>query len=314
MSKLFGLLTVALIATLALANGASAQTPFASNQGIPAAQSTAEDSLGSDAMLVSVLTSGENPLTGGEAFDIETGESEGWIYFFYSPSQDRSAGVIVVQLVPGLFMTQGGVGDSVEGASDVMQLMANLPYSNSSDMARAIRSNADYQTYRTLNGTVFVSLAAYLKGTTPVPGMPNDFPLNDEIWTVGFQDDVDSTKQLICIVAASTGQTYCVSSEVAAIADEEARANVGMQLAPNPAAGRARVTVTAPQNGRSLDGVRLGLFDATGREVLDLTTSFAESGYRFAEFDATSLPAGSYFCRAVGNGYNGVLGTIVLGR
>ena len=120
---------------------------------------------------------------------------------------------------------------------------------------------------------------------------------------------------MACFVASTTGQTLCVTEGTVGIDDEaSATGRLTLQVVPNPASGRTRVTLVAGEPGEGMEQVRVGLFDATGAQVLDLSESFARSGYRYAEFDASSIAAGSYFVRAVGGGFNGVVGTVTLGR
>jgi hypothetical protein len=314
MNRFFTLLALAFVSLVGMTSTGSAQSPFASNDGIEAAEAAAKDSLGNDVVLVGLLGLGQNPITGGESFNIETGEADMWIYMYYSPTQDKGQAIPVLQLVPGIYVAAGG-GPLDSGLSAEMAIATSEPFSNSPQAASAIRNNADYQIFREDNGAVLTIGATLMKATVPIPGAPDDFPANDEVWSVYFMDDVDTTKSLICWVATSTGASYCMTSDVLSVREESALgASLEMSVAPNPAAGRSRVTINAPTTGRSLEGVRIGLFDASGREVLDLTESFAASGYRHAEFDASTIPSGSYFCRAVGGGFNGVIGTIVLGR
>jgi hypothetical protein len=305
-----------LLALLLLAGaGASAQTPFLSNAGVEVARGAARDSLGNDVQLFMVLTPGQNPLTGGESFNIETGESELWMYGFYSPAQSKAVMLVVLQPLPGLFYLTGEVLDSVGGGIDSTFIATNKAYSNSDKMAQAIRNNADYQTFREKNGSILTAVVALTKVAAMGPEFPGDFPTGDEVWMASFQDDVDTTEQMICAVSTGSGQSMCVTgAALAAPYESTTGSSMRMSIVPNPSFGRTRVVIDATANGASLDDLRLGLFDASGRQVLDLTESFAASGYRSAEFDASSLPAGSYFCRAVGGGFNGIVGTVSIGH
>ena len=292
-----------------------AQTPFESAEGIDVAMAAARDSIGQDAELVTLLSAGADPVTGGPAFNIETGKSIFWAYAFYSPSSQKGYVHLLFQLVPGFFTGDGQVEDSVDPGTAAIIISANKQFSNSAQMAGRVRSNGDYQIFREDNGGIVVDIVQLVRGTGPLPGMPNDFPSDDELWLMVAHAENDTSKQLICFVATTDGQTYCLT-EAALGVDDEVTADISssMRVSPNPAVGRTRVTITAPRTGRDLHGLRLGLFDATGREVLDLTESFERTGHEHAEFDASALPAGTYFCRAVGAGFNGVIGTIVLNR
>jgi hypothetical protein len=51
-----------------------------------------------------------------------------------------------------------------------------------------------------------------------------------------------------------------------------------------------------------------------GKAVLNLSESFARGGYRSAEFDASVLSSGVYYCRLSTATWNGTLGNIVVGK
>lgn len=287
--------------------------PYPSNGGLTYVEQFAKDSIGNDAVLYVTFAFGIDPVTLGQAFDIETGLSSHWVYRYYSPSRNKVYQHILYQAAPGFFSGYGQVIPPDAGVSEAIAIDTNGSYANSTAMAAAIRSNPVYQEFRTANGFVLILVETFTRGTTPIPGMPDDFTWNNGLWTMMFQDEEDTTKQMYCFVAATTGQTYCVSGVVTGI-DESAGAALSMKIVPNPAVGSTRVTITAANVGRDLAGVRIGLFNAAGQQVIDLTEEFASSGYRDAVFDASALPAGSYYCRAVGTGFNGVIGTIVLDR
>src|SRR5688500_17490194 len=142
MNRLLTNLTLALVLACVSGVMTSAQTPFASSEGLPTAQSIAQDSLGSDAALAIIFTTGADPITGGPAFAPETGESALWAYLFYSPSSGRNYAHILFQVAPGLF---AGAGQSGEPDSAAIPLItASHAYSGSDQMMARIRANSDY--------------------------------------------------------------------------------------------------------------------------------------------------------------------------
>src|SRR5688572_25564352 len=116
MHRFLTALTLAIMLVCVTGSVALSQTPFASSAGLPAAEEAAKDSLGDDALLVSVITTGMDPLTGGPAFNVETGESVWWGYVYGSPSTGEAYVHLLFQLVPGFFTGSGQKVDSAEGS------------------------------------------------------------------------------------------------------------------------------------------------------------------------------------------------------
>jgi len=73
-----------------------------------------------------------------------------------------------------------------------------------------------------------------------------------------------------------------------------------------------RVTVELPAGMKVGSGVGLGLYDGSGRRVVDLSGSYAMSGYRSAEFDASALSSGMYVCRLEGVAGVNMLGVVMV--
>ncbi|MEM8559570.1 MAG: PKD domain-containing protein, partial [Bacteroidota bacterium] len=62
---------------------------------------------------------------------------------------------------------------------------------------------------------------------------------------------------------------------------------------PNPFATTTTVRYALPEAA----AVRLTVYDVTGRAVADLVDGRVEAGFHTAQFDASALPSGVYFCR-----------------
>lgn len=313
--------TIAIATIAALGFGrASAQlpsVPFLSNAGVSAAEAIAGDSL-DDAtpVLVSVMTAGTNPFSpGAPAFDLSNGKSAFWMYMYYSSERAKGAVVTMLQILPGVFTGFAGLVDSTApDYNDTMRINTALAYANSDMMAQQIRGNAQFQAYTTQRPQTALQLAVLSKaGDIPVEEVPPGYPVNEPSWISIFVDKADSTQSMVCVVSAASGQSMCVDvNAVGSVESPEALRHGFIAVSPNPTAGHAMVTVTAPDNGRALAGTQVGIYDATGRMVLDLSDSFAQHDYQRAEFDAATLPAGGYFCRANGAGWNSVIGVVIV--
>jgi hypothetical protein len=313
MRRILVALPLIAIAALGFAASAAAQTSFLSSDGLPTANTRAKDALGDDVVAITIGTAGPDPFTGAPGFDIETGTASFWTYIHYSPSRNQAVAHALFQTQPGQYFGAGDVYDNTTGLSAQLAIVTSGAFAGSDAMAGAVRADAVYQRFRARYGTIHGILATLTSVQSPeLPELPEGFPTDAPIWTVVLRDDSDTSVSLSCLVSSSTGRTACVSSVPLSVEDEASTRRIAMSVVPNPARGLVRVTVA--NAGRRLDGLRLGLFDEAGREVLDLTASLIANDLAHAEFDAAALEAGRYFVRAVGAGFNDVVGTVSLGR
>jgi hypothetical protein len=93
---------------------------------------------------------------------------------------------------------------------------------------------------------------------------------------------------------------------------DEAIEEGALVVLPQPAHGMTRLLVKLPRSVRIGPGARLTLHDASGREVADLSESFARDGFTGADLDAGSLPSGRYYCRIVMGRWERMLGVVVV--
>jgi len=94
-----------------------------------------------------------------------------------------------------------------------------------------------------------------------------------------------------------------VPADAFAVASEPAPSDVppsalGLAVAPNPAVGRATVTIAVPEAGP----VRAVLYDTLGREVAVLHDGPLTAGVRALPVDASRLRPGVYVVRAEAGG------------
>jgi len=81
---------------------------------------------------------------------------------------------------------------------------------------------------------------------------------------------------------------------------------------PNPSHGLTLLQVRLPQGVVAHAGTSLTMYDINGKQVLDLSQSFASGNFLGAEFDASNLASGTYYVRLTTPEWNGTLGTVVV--
>jgi len=281
-------------------------TPYLSQEGVPTADTWAKDALPDDRILIEISSFGGG---GSSGLDLSSGTAPLWVYSYYSSSGSKLATVAVGSTM-GLYEPLTSSIETVADAGDAPMLDLSAAYSGSDRMVEAIRGDSAYNAYAALHpgGT---TIAAYL---TNVPsygteGLPEDFPLDKPVWTVAF----DTT--LVCLVATGTGETVCLDvDKLTSAVPAELIVSGSMDVVPNPTAGITRVALTLPPGMHDMRRASVELFDTFGRRLLDLTGSFVRSGYRAAEFDASSLAPGVYYCRVTASGVQGVSRPIVVVR
>lgn len=307
-----GLLAVVLITLGSITVRAQTLQPFASHGGYPTAAASAKTALGSDAILIFVGTFGNLTYLGQEiTFSTTDGRATLWGYTFYSPSTMQRKTIGVVRPL-GTF-TPINLPDSLNGglAQNPKQLDSAAPYFSSKDMVTKLPGDTAYARYRTQYPTVRPTVITLSDVVADSVAVPVGFPLDKPIWSLIWSGEGDST--MVCVVASVTGDAYCQRIELPSgvVSHDALVGTASLSVAPNPATGRTRVAVDIPTGMSLMRGVGLGLYNERGQMVMSLTESFIENDYHFAEFDATELPAGNYFCRAIGPGWNGVTGVAV---
>ncbi|MEO5928533.1 MAG: DUF2341 domain-containing protein [Candidatus Kapaibacterium sp.] len=85
-----------------------------------------------------------------------------------------------------------------------------------------------------------------------------------------------------------------------------------MTVVPQPARGLTRLAIEFPSGVTPREGTSVKLYDAAGKVVLDLSTSFARSGWTAADFDAATLATGAYYCRVEVGGWSSNLGMVMV--
>jgi len=310
--RLLGPMAIAALCLAASSAHAQFTVPYLSNEGIPTAAAIAEDSLGSDVRLVSLLTiSGD---VGGPTlavYDYKTGKSDVWVYHYYSPSKRSIVAVGVVQ-VPFIGWQGGGTVTPFDsgGVRDTLLLDLSGSYATSDKVFDRIKNDTAYvrhqQQYPGFNPQV--ATLGYLS-VDGIPELPS-IDLTQPFWTVVWAGEEDSS--MICLVGSKSGDAICQRLEIPSSVPhtKDAGKKATMEVMPNPANGRTRVSVAIPE-GAQMSGVEISLYNERGDRVLDLTESFTRNGYGYAEFDASSLPAGVYYCRAIGSNWSGLAGVVV---
>lgn len=316
MRQIRPLYTIAAVIILLLLPGiARAQfaEPFTSDEGYERARSIARDSIGTDAQIIFLNSSGGTLSSIKAEYEVEEGTAFYWLYTFYSPSARKLMEIGVAKPIGLGFMTQGR---SVSPPAtlrpiDTARLDIGGAYAASDKLYARLQTDFEFNSYRSAHPGANPNLVTL--GNVDLDSLPLEieFDTRQSIWTLIWGGSTDST--LLCFVGARTGDVQCgqidVTSAVPALRPGDV--TVSLTVAPNPANGRTRVTIDIP-NGASLrDGAKILLYDERGEVALDITESCAANGYQWGEFDAGRLPSGTYFLHAAGSNWSGIVGVVV---
>jgi hypothetical protein len=289
--------------------------PFFIHNGYASAYDKARDTLAADAYLVYAGTFGDLDLSeqgipvvlnfyqdeeAPSGLAVTPGQADAWGYVFYSPSQQRTVSLVVLNsFFLGGYFAQGVPVDLPlpDRLVDTLDLAIDGTHSDSL-MAR-VKRNDTYVAYHgqyPMKQPSFVTLGVAIPDEIDPPG---GFDLSGPIWTMTFRGGGD-TAGMICLVAAVSGETFCETGPVSSVATETSTGAIALRALPSPASDHVRIVV---DNAGALRGaVTLELLDAAGRHVRDLGADFAASGFTHAVVDASELPSGTYFCRLLVDG------------
>jgi hypothetical protein len=287
-------------------------TPYLSKEGISAAETQAKSAIGSDAILTYIGTFGNIDTLGFQSkFNLDNGKSQIWGYVFYSPSTQQTTSIavakIVIQFVPQ------DLGNIFPFTLSTQAVDVSQPYSNSDKLVERLKTDTAFQRYRTELKDASPDFVSYGQSIIPtgVP-LPDNFPTDQPVWTVSFVGGGDST--MTCFVGAKTGVTICQRIQLPTLSVPQngtVQGTAALTVTPNPVTGMTRVRIALPEGVHFASGAGLALYNATGAKVLDLTGSLVSNDLQFAEFDSRTLPAGIYYCRAIGSNWNGTVGVVV---
>jgi hypothetical protein len=302
--------------------------------GVDVAVAKAKDTLGADAVMVFAGTFGNLDLSAVVGLPVTLnfyqdsvpkqgftpakypGQADGWGFVFYSPSKQQNVNLFVAQPIIGGMQAYGvPIPIPIPGGL-VTELNTSAPGMGSDSLMMRVKRDTAYTRYHATYPKYqpsFVTLGDYVPA-----GLPDGFPLSGGIWSMTFTGHRDSTTGvqdtagLVCFVSVASGQTLCqwMDASASVPVDDATVGHAALSVAPNPATGRTHITVNIP-SGMSAAGAEMVLFNALGEQVLDLSESFARNGYSYAEFDASTLPAGRYFCRVTGTKWNGNIGVVI---
>jgi len=116
----------------------------------------------------------------------------------------------------------------------------------------------------------------------------------------------------LCNPAATSTAVALVVRTSSVPGDLTPEAGSMLTVVPQPTHGATLLQVHLPQGIHARAGASLVLFDINGKQVLDLSSSFAHGNFQGADFDATTLASGTYYVRLTTPEWNGTLGTVVV--
>jgi len=134
-----------------------------------------------------------------------------------------------------------------------------------------------------------------------IPAVTSDQAGNYDVVVTGLCEPT-STSTAVALVVRTSSVPGDLTPETGAM----------LTVVPQPAHGVTSLQVHLPQGVRAHAGASLVLFDINGKQMLDLSNSFAGGNFQSAEFDASALASGTYYVRLTTPEWNGTLGTVVV--
>lgn len=284
-------------------------TPYNSQDGIAPTRAAATDSLGSEAILVGIITSGTLELesigidTTIDGLDINRGLSPVWGYLYRNEDSTNYIGMI--------YLDWESRADSIVAIWDSdfdmneknWELDLTGEWVNSDAMIDQITSRTIY--HRFLSEAVSPKVDEVTLEWYPSRGnrIPATMHIDAPLWLVTFNDEGNDEDGLFCFVASGTGETYC-ERRISSGVDDVTDGSGGLVALPNVVTDDAPVIVRMPATeGEGVSS--LSLHDLSGELILDLTdriTSSRTDGAFECIVATTGLPSGAYLIRATANG------------
>lgn len=306
-------LAVTLVSWSAMLRGQPMElNPIIAEEGLGVATQTARQTLAGDARLVFLGAVGNDEfdndgMTIALRFTLDGGTSSAWAYVFYSPSLNIRATIAAVD-IPGI----GLQGMPVESPVPVPQIFTaalntGLPFSGSPAILPRLRSDSTYTRYMAeLPGAWPQSVAYHDPAPIDSLRLGSDFPLDGPLWEVVFAGGGDSA--MTCYVAAASGRVRALRGSAVASAPDDAprHARYGMTVSSSSSTGVLRLKIVPEEAGGTKWDAEVSLYDINGMRVLGPFR--CAIGGEEVELDLTALPRGRYYCRAVGEGWSGVVG------
>jgi hypothetical protein len=204
---------------------------------------------------------------------------------------------VIISSICGTPVTSSVAAVSILAPATISQQPAGRTVAAGADVTFAVQSNGlGYQWRR--NGVDIAGATTAVLALTAV-----------RIEDAGTYDVVIGSRCGPDLVSTAAVLTVQSTSSVPGVTTITGGA--GMKVTPHPAFGLTRIDIVLPKGVVADAGSTLGLYDQNGRQVVDLTPSFAR-GFDGAEFDAAGLAAGLYHCRLTTSGWSGSLGSIVV--
>lgn len=273
---------------------------YFSQEEVDRATQVARDSIGLDAGLVGIATTGEIDLsdigfpTTIQGYREADGSSPAWGYLFSTPSGDDEIGVAVIKLAIGDPVTVTERESDFETGTRDLDLSG--PYAGSDSLAVALQRNDIYRDHRTEFPQMpadAVVLAWEPNGSDEF--LPVEFPKNLPIWSIFFSPDELTDSSMVCFVSTGSGETFCRRFESTSVRGSSGT-DEGLRLSGAvPAVAGEGLEVTVP-SGADLSTLRLSSLD--GRTLLDASSfrlsGTSASGTPLLRSELLDVPAGTY--------------------
>lgn len=283
-------------------------SPFLFADEITTATTYAQDNLAEDAILVAGGTQGELQFEVGgfpvtvPGYDLETGESHGWLYVFYSPSTQETMAIAVARtLIAGTQVTE--IDPAQLPRFDIDEIGVDGTYAGSEDFAEQLNLNTTFIEFR----DEYPSSIPEALLIDQDPGMAaelvtDEFPLDVPVWAIYFnvlqtEDATDSS--LICFMATTNGQTQCFRFESTDVPTSENARPATISAVPNPVSGKGTIALRIA--GIASEPSEVALFGVDGRKALDVTDRAVRTadGSVNVLLDGGELAEGHYFVRVI---------------
>ncbi len=257
-------------------------TPYLAADEIERSTGVATDSIGAEARLVGIATTGEIDLSESgfpivlDGFDAADGTSSAWGYLFTDATGDEQIGVGVVRFAIGdPFILADREGEFENG---FVALDMSGEFAGSERFAAQVVADDVYKAHRADYPEMLADAIVFAWNPDGADEfLPDGFPRDLPIWSIFFSPDALTDSSMVCFVASGTGQTVCLRFSTTGV-DSDEHGQSGMSLATNPVDRSAGHDLRGTIELRTESEVSFGLYSLDGRKIRgnrEFVTEFA---------------------------------------